>query len=394
MQELFVKPHLWLIGIILYQLLSWLPKNRLVVFLYAVGSACLTYFLFFDSAATRTGFVFLMAAAFLQFLALTFYRKMLVAFLPFVFLIFIRLLSIFELSDYAVYLGSWSTTLIAQSGLYRKELILLGCSYFIFKLSLYSIAFLNKDERPSFFQMVSYLFFPFQFVVGPLTPFAQFQNALRERVSISIRTALLSFFRILVGFTKLFFLSGLFYQMTFTRSFTEGSILTVSQFLISLFSYSFYIYFNFSGFCDAVIGCSTLSSVPCAENFNHPFQSTNLKDFWKRWHMSLTDYLQTLIFNPLVRILGQRRWNFKFSVNFSTCLVFLVMGLWHGFAWNYLIFAGLHAVGLIFLNLFPQKWISSNLTCKILTFSYVTVAFFFFENSLDKARLIFQSLQF
>jgi D-alanyl-lipoteichoic acid acyltransferase DltB (MBOAT superfamily) len=107
------------------------------------------------------------------------------------------------------------------------------------------------------------------------------------------------------------------------------------------------MYFNFAGFCDLVIGTAALIGVPVKENFNNPLLSTSLKDFWNRWHISLSEFVRDLVFTPLSLALV-RRFGLRAALPASmiaAVLTFVVIGLWHGAQWGFFYFGLMHGLG-------------------------------------------------
>jgi D-alanyl-lipoteichoic acid acyltransferase DltB (MBOAT superfamily) len=118
---------------------------------------------------------------------------------------------------------------------------------------------------------------------------------------------------------------------------------------VAAVAYYLFLYCNFSGFCDIAVGMAGLMGVPVDENFNSPFAADSVKDFWNRWHITLSQYMRDVVFTPLckslIRILGPAQANQAIAV--SIAVVFLIIGVWHGVGWNYAAFGAMHAVGVV-----------------------------------------------
>lgn len=119
-----------------------------------------------------------------------------------------------------------------------------------------------------------------------------------------------------------------------------------STLLLGAFFYAFQIYGDFSGYSNMAIGVSKLFGIKLMSNFLTPYFSTNISDFWKKWHISLTTWLMDYVYTPLSFTL--RRYK-KRGLMISIILTFVLVGLWHGANWNYIIFGLLH--GLYFIPL-------------------------------------------
>ena len=168
-----------------------------------------------------------------------------------------------------------------------------------------------------------------------------------------------------------------------------GSLDTVSALLTACF-YTLELYFDFSGYSDMAIGVGKMFRITIPENFNSPYKAVSVKDFWKRWHITLSSFLQTYIYFPLG---GSRRGKARTIIN--TLITFLISGLWHGANWTFVFWGLLHGIGVAFnsLKLFSikKKWL-----CRLFTFSYVCMAFVFFraDSLADGFHLLGRILSF
>jgi alginate O-acetyltransferase complex protein AlgI len=133
------------------------------------------------------------------------------------------------------------------------------------------------------------------------------------------------------------------------------------------------IFCDFAGYSLIAIGASKILGINLSENFNMPYNSTSLTDFWRRWHISLTTWFRDYIFIPLG---GNRVSKVKYFRNIL--IVFLLSGLWHGAAWTFVIWGALNGLTLIFENLFKVK-IIPNLLRKTYTFILVSLLWVFFR---------------
>lgn len=132
--------------------------------------------------------------------------------------------------------------------------------------------------------------------------------------------------------------------------------------LIMLF-YTLEIYFDFSGYCDMAVGSSLMINIILPNNFDSPYKALSIRDFWKRWHISLTSFFTKYIYIPLG---GNRKGRLLTYVN--TMIVFLISGLWHGASWTFVLWGFLHGLLMIFDRIFekyedrmfvPLRWMFS-----------------------------------
>lgn len=142
--------------------------------------------------------------------------------------------------------------------------------------------------------------------------------------------------------------------------------------LVMLF-YTLQLYFDFSGYCDMAVGLGKMIGLEVAENFDAPFHSASVKEFWRRWHMTLGRFFTRYVYIPLG---GNRRGKMRTLCN--VMIVMLLSGLWHGAAWTFVLWGFLHGVGMIWDNLehphLPKKWMR-----QAATFAYVCMTFVFFR---------------
>jgi D-alanyl-lipoteichoic acid acyltransferase DltB (MBOAT superfamily) len=224
---------------------------------------------------------------------------------------------------------------------------IIGFSYMAFRMAQAVL----EVRRHSSLQVrlpayISFLFFPLTLPIGPISPFGLFVTGLQP-VTLRLDTLAYGLGRIAVGYIKFRFLATIAYQLTFANLWTDGFQHGVIDFLISSFAYFLYMYFNFAGFCDIVIGTAALIGVPVKENFNNPLLSTSLKDFWNRWHISLSEFVRDLVFTPLSLALV-RRFGLRAALPASmiaAVLTFVVIGLWHGAQWGFFYFGLMHGLG-------------------------------------------------
>ena len=154
--------------------------------------------------------------------------------------------------------------------------------------------------------------------------------------------------------------------------------------------YSFQIYCDFAGYSNIAIGSARLLGIEIQENFNAPYRAVSIRDFWNRWHISLSTWLRDYIYFPL----GGGRCSFL-RKNLNIFIVFLVSGIWHGAAWNYIIWGLLHGVARVVENILNivQKRKLSKAVSRASTFAVVTVAWVFFRSpNIQTAMLFFQRL--
>jgi D-alanyl-lipoteichoic acid acyltransferase DltB (MBOAT superfamily) len=248
------------------------------------------------------------------------------------------------------------------------------------------------------------------FLMGPIQRFPDFReqwSGEREPIPRTFEAHLDAVLRILVGFVKAYVLA-IWFEQRGLRPDTDLTELNLVGWFFTSYCFYFYLYLNFSGYCDVVIGVGSLMGVRPPENFDKPFISRNISDFWQRQHRSLTLWLTDYVFSPAYkRALESERFrgHTLLAANGALMLTMLVSGLWHGTTLAFLFFGlahGLYQVvyrswdtfltrrwGRKRVRAFRERW-DVHLIGIALTFNATAFAFVFFrvETSLllDLAR--------
>ena len=171
--------------------------------------------------------------------------------------------------------------------------------------------------------------------------------------------------------------------------FSSPAPLTFVEGWITSLSYTFQIYFDFSGYTDMAIGSAYFFNIKLPFNFNSPYLSLNIRDFWRRWHITLSAFLKDYIYIPLG---GSRKGEIVTAMNIL--FTFLLAGLWHGAGWTFIVWGGLHGLALI-VN---RAWHKLNFrmykpVALLLTFSFLNIAWVFFRASdMDSAFNILKAM--
>jgi len=232
--------------------------------------------------------------------------------------------------------------------------------------------------------------------VGPINPYSNFRRGFdSDPPSIPTGRCLL---RILVGLVKYKFLGSIFFQLTYSNLLLDDHYHPWIDLLIAVIFYYLFLYVNFSGFCDMAIGSAGLIGIPVIENFNNPFAARNMREFWNRWHISLSQYMRDVCFSPLskyfARIFGPA--NINHAIALTIMVVFLLIGIWHGTGWNYLMFGFLQGIGVVVAHYYTiglkkglgrdgfkaynsNPWIHA--VAVTITFCYFAISLFFFANT-------------
>lgn len=166
--------------------------------------------------------------------------------------------------------------------------------------------------------------------------------------------------------------------------------LSVTEAWITVVAFAFELYFDFSGYSDMAIGAAFLFGIKLPANFESPYASPSIIQFWKRWHITLSAFITTYLYTPLLRL---RRPTFNWAM-MVTVLSMLIAGLWHGAAWTFVVFGLLHGCALVANHLWRRTKITFPPTLGwFLTFSFVALSLVLFRaSSLGAAGHMFASL--
>jgi D-alanyl-lipoteichoic acid acyltransferase DltB (MBOAT superfamily) len=286
---------------------------------------------------------------------------------------------------------------------------LVGISYLAFRTSQLVLDVRNHAvQMPGFFDYLGYCFFVPIMSVGPINPYGTYRNGFAaDAPAIPIPRAAL---RILVGMVEYKIFGSLLFQLTYIPFLLDGQYHPWIDLPIAAACYTLYLYCNFSGFCDMAIGCAGLIGIPVAENFNYPFGARNLREFWNRWHMTLSLYMRDILFSPLSKYLAGLFGpaNVNHAIALSIMIVFILIGIWHGAGLHYAIFGFLQGVGVVSTHYYTiwlkkrlgrdgfkaynaNPWIMN--AGRVITFCYFAFTLFFFANSMRDIEKILSMMR-
>lgn len=229
----------------------------------------------------------------------------------------------------------------------------IGISFFTFQKLTYSVDVYRKVHTP-LKRVTDYamyiLMFP-QLIAGPIIRFNEIADQIENRRAFeTIDAKLLGFFRFVVGLSKKVLIANVLgEQVDKIFSMTPIDISTPLAW-IGVVAYSFQIYYDFSGYSDMAIGIGKMIGFKFPENFNNPYISLNITEFWRRWHMTLGRWMRDYLYIPL----GGNKVS-KSRLYFNLWVVFLISGLWHGAAWNFVVWGAFHGFFLIADRMFLIK---------------------------------------
>ncbi|WP_207667276.1 MBOAT family O-acyltransferase [Butyrivibrio sp. XB500-5] len=236
------------------------------------------------------------------------------------------------------------------------------------------------------------LFFP-KILQGPLMSYKDFVAEQKKSFEAKVdwENVMRAMLLLSMGLFKKVILADTFGKAV-NYSFSNIAVLGRLEAILSAFFYSFQLYFDFSGYCDVATAVCMLMGFGLVVNFNSPYKSVNIMDFWKRWHITLTDFFTKYIYIPLG---GNRKGAVRTYVNIL--IVFLVSGIWHGTGWTFVVWGLMHGVMSVItraVNKVPKTRIG-HAAAVLANFLYVTAAWVFFRaESVKDAISIFGRMIF
>ncbi|MBT4731122.1 MBOAT family protein, partial [Candidatus Woesearchaeota archaeon] len=160
-----------------------------------------------------------------------------------------------------------------------------------------------------------------------------------------------------------------------TNGFDVATTLNLFEAWATSLSYTFQLYFDFSGYTDMAIGLALLFNIRLPVNFNSPYKATNIQDFWRRWHITLSRFLRDYVYIPLG---GNRKGGFRTYNNLMA--TFVLGGLWHGAAWTFVFWGFLHGLALIIQRIWSKLGIKLwTWLAWLITFNFVNITWVFFR---------------
>lgn len=272
----------------------------------------------------------------------------------------------------------------------EKIALPLGISFFTFQqISFVVDRYWNKAPYYGILDYGCFVtYFP-QLVAGPIVLHSEFIPQLQERKNRKFSSE--SFFDgaalFILGLGKKVLLADVL-AIVVNAEYANIAYLDAPSAWVTIICYMLELYFDFSGYCDMARGIGKMFGFELPENFNSPLMATSVKDFWRRWHMTLSRFLTTYIYIPL----GGNRKGLAVKCR-NLFIVFLVSGFWHGANWTFVVWGLLHGLAMIFEAVFPKLRFKYEWINRFFTGVFVTLTFSIFRsNNLSDAWLLIQKL--
>lgn len=269
-----------------------------------------------------------------------------------------------------------------------------GVSFFTFQSLSYSIDVYRGNLKP-LDRLLDYAFyvsfFP-QLVAGPIVRASDFIPQIRKPLFISREMFGNGIFLIVCGLIKKAIISDYISVNFVERIFANPSLYSGIENLLGVYGYALQIYCDFSGYSDMAIGIALLLGFRFPVNFDSPYISSSVTEFWRRWHISLSSWLRDYLY---ISLGGNRKGKFRTYINLLVTM--LLGGLWHGASWNFIVWGGLHGIALAIHKMYmsvrhlPKDYKSKGvvkLVNVIVTFHFVCFCWLFFRNTSYENSLL------
>jgi len=253
----------------------------------------------------------------------------------------------------------------------------LAISFYTFQQIAYLVdSYRNETKEYDFLNYAVFVtFFP-QLIAGPIVhhsemmpQFAQIKNKVKNYHNIALGLFIFS-----IGLFKKVAIADSF-SVWATKGFDVAQTLNMLEAWVTSLSYTFQLYFDFSGYTDMAIGAALLFNIKLPINFFSPYKATNIQDFWRRWHITLSRFLKDYIYIPLG---GNRKGEVRTYTNlFAT---FVLGGIWHGAGWTFVLWGMLHGLALVIHRMWQKLGFRMHsILAWFITFNFINIAWVFFR---------------
>lgn len=277
---------------------------------------------------------------------------------------------------------------------WTKVVLPIGISFYTFESLTYVIDIYRRQHKPlnNFWQYQLYIILFPKLIAGPIIRYHEISDQITDRSkNDTVDNKIIGFSRFCIGLAKKVMIANVMAveaDRIFSLPITEISTYTS---WIGMIAYTFQIYFDFSGYSDMAIGIGNFLGFKFPENFNNPYTSGSITEFWRRWHMTLGNWMRNYLYIPL----GGNKVKSNFRLYLNLWIVFIASGFWHGAEWTFIIWGVYHGLFLVLERLFLLKvynFVGKYLSL-LCTFFIVAIGWVLFRsNDLKQALSIIKSL--
>ena len=287
---------------------------------------------------------------------------------------------------YFKYLNFFTDNLNAVSKLFGADAIHIakialpiGISFYTFESITYAVDVYRNIHKPlkNFWEYQLYIIFFPKLIAGPIVRYHDIADQVSGHIEHeTVNNKLHGFVQFCMGLAKKVLIANVMGKQANLIMNMDVAGINTSAAWIGALAYTFYIYFDFSGYSDMAIGIARMLGFRLPENFNNPYTATSITDFWRRWHITLGAWMRNYLYIPLG---GNRVSKQRMYLNLG--IVFIASGLWHGAAWNFIIWGAFHGLFLILDRIFLLKALSKagKLLSIVVTFFIVITGWVIFR---------------
>jgi alginate O-acetyltransferase complex protein AlgI len=288
------------------------------------------------------------------------------------------LLVYFKYSNFFIENVNAALSVFGDKQIHWTKLVLpIGISFYTFETITYVVDVYRRVHKPltKFWDYQLYIILFPKLIAGPIIRYHELADQIKDRVDV-IDDKLTGFYRFVFGLAKKVLIANQMGQVAddiFALNYLEMDALTA---WLGSLAYTFQIYFDFSGYSDMAIGLAKMMGFKFPENFNNPYISQSITEFWRRWHMTLGSWMKNYLYIPL----GGNKVS-KGRLYFNLWLVFLASGLWHGASWSFVFWGAFHGFFLVIERAFFGKVLEriGKLPSILITFFIVNIGWVFFR---------------
>jgi alginate O-acetyltransferase complex protein AlgI len=295
------------------------------------------------------------------------------------------LLFYFKYSNFFIENINSLLSIFGNSNIQWTKLILpIGISFYTFETITYVVDVYRRVHKPleKFWDYQLYIILFPKLIAGPIVRFHEIADQIEFR-DHTMDKLFKGGVRFIFGLSKKVLIANVL--SGYADSIFNGDISSINstEAWLAIVAYTFQIYFDFSGYSDMALGIGQMLGFKFPENFNSPYISKSITEFWRRWHITLGNWMRNYLYIPL----GGNRVNTKFRLYFNLILVFFFSGLWHGASWNFIIWGLYHGIFLVLDRIFLLKLLNKLYTPISVVFTFFVVVFgwviFRIENLTD-----------
>lgn len=235
-----------------------------------------------------------------------------------------------------------------------KLVLPIGISFYTFESLTYVIDVYRRVHAPlkNFWEYQLYIILFPKLIAGPIIRYHDIADQIKGRFSSdTIDNKINGFFRFVIGLSKKILIANVLGEVADNAYNVPMEQVNSTLAWIAMLCYTFQIYFDFSGYSDMAIGLALMFGFKFPENFNNPYISQSITEFWRRWHISLGAWMKNYLYIPL----GGNQVSSKYRLYLNLWLVFLASGLWHGASWNFVLWGAYHGLFLVLERMFLLK---------------------------------------